>query len=194
MSSETSVVRCFGGEDELYRRYHDEEWARPITDERGLYERLCLEGFQSGLSWLTVLRKREAFRRAFGNFDPEIVAKFVDADVDRLVGDSSIIRHRGKILAAIQNARATVNLRASGSPLPKLIWSFVPQSLPPPRSFADVPAATAESSALSKELKRSGFRFVGPTTVYALMQAAGLVNDHLANCIVREEIVRLHRG
>lgn len=182
------IIRCFGAGDELYQPYHDHEWGRPITDESKLYERLCLEGFQSGLSWLTVLRKREAFRRAFADFDPEIVAIFGDADIDRLLGDTSIIRHRGKIAAAIENARATLGLRAAGTPLPELIWSFRPERRPAPGSFGDVPAQTPESLALSKVLKRTGFRFVGPTTVYALMQAAGLVNDHLAGCIVRKDV------
>jgi len=186
----SAIVRCFGGSDDLYSRYHDEEWGRPVVDERLLLERLCLEGFQSGLSWLTVLRKRENFRRAFHGFDPETVAAFDQTDIDRLLADATIIRHRGKIEAAIANARATLELRRDGRALPELMWSFRPDFRPAPTSFADVAAATPESTHLSRALKRAGFRFVGPTTVYATMQAAGLVNDHLANCHVRAEVER----
>jgi DNA-3-methyladenine glycosylase I len=162
-----------------YVAYHDDEWGRPVRDARGLYERLCLEAFQSGLSWLTILRKREAFRAAFTGFDPAAVAAFGDADVARLMGDASIVRNRAKILAAIQNARATLEVEDLGA----LIWSFAPPASERPASRADVPAVTAESKALAKELKRRGFAFVGPTTAYALMQACGLVNDHLQGCV-----------
>lgn len=179
------MMRCFGEGDPLYSRYHDEEWGRPIRDERGLYERLCLEGFQSGLSWLVVLRKREHIRRAFHDFDPEVVATFSPADVARLLTDPGIIRNRAKIEAAITNARATLALRNTGTPLPALIWSFRPPPRPAPRTAAEVPASTHESAALAATLRRAGFRFVGPTTVYALMQAGGLVNDHLADCSAR---------
>jgi DNA-3-methyladenine glycosylase I len=157
-----------------------------VRDERGLFERVSLEAFQSGLSWLTILRKREAFRAAFAQFDPEAVAAFADDDVARLLGDAGIVRNRAKIEATIANARATVALRDAGTSLPEVMWAHRPEGRrPAPASFADVPAATDESQALAKELKRHGFRFVGPTTAYAAMQACGLVNDHLAGCVVR---------
>jgi DNA-3-methyladenine glycosylase I len=190
-SGAVEPIRCWSTTDPLYQAYHDTEWGRPVTDERGLYERLCLEGFQSGLSWLTILRKRESFRRAFAGFDPDGVARFADEDVERLLGDAGIVRHRGKIEAAIQNARAAVALRAAGTPLHELVWAHRPPPRPAPRSWDDWQATTPESTALSKELKRAGFRFVGPTTVYATMQACGVVNDHLADCFVREEVERL---
>ena len=180
-------VRCWDTSDLLYQAYHDEEWGRPVRDERGLYERLCLEGFQSGLSWLTILRKREGFRAAFDGFDPERVAEFGERDVKRLLADASIVRHRGKIEAAITNARATVELRAS-APLHELFWSYAPERHDVPASHADWFASTPESTALSKRLKQAGFRFVGPTTVYAAMQACGVVNDHLASCWVRDAV------
>jgi DNA-3-methyladenine glycosylase I len=179
-----SLKRCWPTTDELYIAYHDEEWGRPVRDERGLYERLCLEGFQSGLSWLTILRKREGFRAAFERFDPDVVAGFGERDVERLLADASIVRHRGKIEAAIANARATVALRDE-APLQELFWSYAPAVHNPPRGNGDWQASTAESTALSKRLKKAGFRFVGPTTVYAAMQACGVVNDHLADCWVR---------
>jgi DNA-3-methyladenine glycosylase I len=163
-----------------------------VRDERGLYERLCLEGFQSGLSWLTILRKRDGFRAAFAGFDPERVAAFTARDVTRLVGDPSIVRHRGKIEAAIANARATVALRDS-APLHELVWSYAPEQHPAPRTPADWRSSTPESTALSKRLKAAGFRFVGPTTVYATMQACGVVNDHLAGCIVRDAVEAARR-
>jgi DNA-3-methyladenine glycosylase I len=178
------LIRCWTSSDPVYDAYHDEEWGRPVRDERGLYERLCLEGFQSGLSWLTILRKREGFRAAFEGFDPDVVARFGERDVERLLQDPSIVRHRGKIEAAIANARATVALR-DDVPLHELFWSYAPPAHEPPRSPADWPAQTPESKALAKELRRRGFRFVGPTTVYAGMQACGVVNDHLAACWVR---------
>jgi DNA-3-methyladenine glycosylase I len=179
---------CWESNDPLYAAYHDEEWGRPVRDERGLYERLCLEGFQSGLSWLTILRKREGFRAAFAGFDPDAVAAFGVADVERLLGDAGIVRHRGKIEAAIANARATVALREAGTPLHELVWSHAPLRHRPPRRQADWPATTDESAALAKALRRAGFRFVGPTTVYAAMQACGVVNDHLAGCPVRQAV------
>jgi len=179
------VKRCWETADEAYNAYHDEEWGRPVLDERGLYERLCLEGFQSGLSWLTILRKREAFREAFAGFDPERVAAFGEADVERLLGDAGIIRHRGKIEATIANARATLALREAGTPLHELIWAHRPPAKPAPRTTADWAASTPESVALAKVLRKAGFRFLGPTTVYAGMQACGLVNDHLADCVAR---------
>jgi DNA-3-methyladenine glycosylase I len=183
-------VRCWQSDDPDYVRYHDEEWGRPVRDEQAIYERLCLEGFQSGLSWLTILRKRPAFRVAFDGFDPERVARFGEADVALLLDDAGIVRHRGKIEAAIANARATVALRASGQPLHELFWAHRPAVHPAPASPADWRAETAESAALAKRLRAAGYRFVGPTTVYAAMQACGVVNDHLAGCFVRGEVDR----
>jgi DNA-3-methyladenine glycosylase I len=182
--------RCWPTADPLYQAYHDEEWGRPVRDERGLYERLCLEGFQSGLSWLTILRKREGFRKAFAGFDPERVARFGARDVARLVADASIVRHRGKIEAAIANARATLELRAAGTPLEHIVWAHRPAPRTAPVGSADWQATTPESTALSKALRSAGFRFVGPTTVYAAMQACGVVNDHLADCWVRADVER----
>ena len=180
--------RCWSSGDPLYVAYHDEEWGRPVLEERGLLERICLEGFQSGLSWLTILRKRDNFRTAFAGFDPERVARFGERDVTRLLGDAAIIRHRGKIEAAIANARGTLALREAGTPLNELVWEHRPQRHRAPRSPRDWAATSQESVALSKTLKRAGFRFVGPTTVYAAMQACGVVNDHLAGCIVRRDV------
>jgi DNA-3-methyladenine glycosylase I len=171
-----------------YAGYHDREWGRPVVDDRGLYERLCLEAFQSGLSWLTILRKREAFRAAFAEFQIGRVAAFGEADLKRLLADDGIVRNRAKIQATIENARAALRLCESGEPLSQLIWSFRPQRKATPRSRSDLPATTRESAALAGELKRRGFRFVGPTTAYALMQACGLVNDHLAGCAVRDQV------
>jgi DNA-3-methyladenine glycosylase I len=187
-TSATEPVRCWPTADPLYLAYHDEEWGRPVRDERGLYERLCLEGFQSGLSWLTILRKRENFRRAFAEFDPEAVARFGTRDVDRLLGDAGIVRHRGKIEAAIANAQGVLALRRAGTPLPELVWSYRPSRHPVARTHADWLAQTAESKDLSRRLKQAGFRFVGPTTVWAAMQACGVVNDHLAGCWVRDAV------
>jgi DNA-3-methyladenine glycosylase I len=178
-------VRCFGEGDPLYERYHDEEWGRPVTDERGLFERLSLEAFQSGLAWITILRKREAFRAAFGGFEADAVADFGERDVERLLADAGIVRNRAKIDATIANARATVALRAAGTPLQELVWAHRPAPQPAPVSWKDVRPLAPESAALAKELRRRGFRFVGPTTLYALMQACGLVNDHLADCPAR---------
>jgi DNA-3-methyladenine glycosylase I len=183
-------IRCWTTNDPSYNAYHDEEWGRPVVDERGLLERLCLEGFQSGLSWLTILRKRENFRAAFASFDPEQVARFGSRDIRRLLADAGIVRHRGKIEAAIANARGTLALREAGTPLDELVWSHRPTARRPYKGIRDLPSTTPESVALSKELKRAGFRFVGPTTVYAAMQACGVVNDHIATCFVREEVQR----
>lgn len=188
-------MRCFGDGDPLYTAYHDEEWGRPVRDERGLFERVSLEAFQSGLSWLTILRKRDAFRTAFAGFDPDVVARFGSDDVARLLADVGIVRNRAKVEATIANARATVALREAGRPLHELVWSFAPDGQrPAPAAFADVPAVTPESTALAKELKRHGFRFVGPTTAYAAMQACGLVNDHLAGCVARVATERAQAG
>jgi DNA-3-methyladenine glycosylase I len=182
--------RCWwGASTPDYVTYHDDEWGRPVKDDRGIYERMVLEGFQSGLSWLTILRKRENFRKAFANFEIDQVARFGDTDVNRLLNDAGIVRHRGKIEAAIANAKAAAAL---DQPLAELVWSFAPDdNRPAPTTLDDIPAITPESTALSKELKKHGFRFVGPTTAYATMQACGLVNDHLAGCWVRAEVEAL---
>ena len=185
------MTRCWTTSDPAYLAYHDDEWGRPVTDERGLYERLCLEGFQSGLSWLTILRKRDNFRAAFAGFDPEAVARFGERDIERMLQDAGIVRHRGKIEAAVANARGTLDLREAGTPLEELVWSHRPDPAPgPPRGWEDWRTTTPEATALSNRLKRNGFRFVGPTTVYAAMQACGVVNDHLADCFVRDEVER----
>jgi DNA-3-methyladenine glycosylase I len=166
-----------------YMSYHDEEWGKPIRDDHGLYERITLEAFQSGLSWITILRKRENFRTAFAGFDPQLVAAYGRADFDRLMADPGIVRNRLKINAAIANARALLELDKGA--LTELLWSFAPVDRPAPKTNADVPATTPESVAMSKALKKNGFVFIGPTTCYALMQATGIVNDHLADCISR---------
>jgi DNA-3-methyladenine glycosylase I len=189
------VVRCFGEGDSLMEAYHDEEWGLPVLDERGLFERMSLEAFQSGLSWRTILKKREAFRAAFAGFDPDAVAGFGDAEVERLLADAGIVRNRAKIEATIANARATVALRATAQPLDALIRAHTPA--PPeraPESWAEVPSSTAETVTLARELKRRDFRFVGGTTLYALMQACGLVDDHLADCPARPAVERRRRA
>lgn len=176
------VTRCgWVGDDGDYERYHDDEWGSGMREDRDLYEKLCLEGFQAGLSWITILKRRPALRAAFHGFDPARVAAMGEDDVERLMHDAALIRNRAKILAAIGNARAVLALDV---PLAELMWSFAPEpdGRPRPRGFEDLPAATPESAALSRELKRRGFRFVGPTTMYALMQAAGMVDDHIAGC------------
>jgi len=164
--------------DALLREYYDTEWGLPVRDERGVFERLSLEAFQSGLSWRTVLAKRPAFRSAFAGFDPEVVARFGDADVERMLGDPGIIRNRAKILATIGNARATLELRDEGG-LSAFVWSFQPDRTPEPRTWEEVPSTSPESVALSKALRARGFRFVGPTTMFALMEAIGIVDTHL---------------
>jgi DNA-3-methyladenine glycosylase I len=184
-------LRCWPVRDEISRAYHDEEWGRPVHDEARLLEKACLEGFQSGLSWDTILRKRDAFREAFAGFDAEALARFGDADVERLMGDARIVRNRAKIEAAIANGRATAALHDAGLTLDERVWAYRPDPAPAPRSLADMPSATPESKALARDLKRRGFRFVGPTTMYALMQAVGVVNDHLATCWVRDEVEAL---
>jgi DNA-3-methyladenine glycosylase I len=181
------LARCpWAGATPEYLQYHDSEWGRPVGDERRIYENLCLEGFQSGLSWLTILHKRDNFRRAFAGFDPVAVAAFDEGDIERLLADPGIVRHRGKILATVNNARATLRLRDSGTTLPSLVWHHEPASRPTPSTLATVQSMTPESKALSAELRRHGFRFVGPTTVYATMQALGVVNDHLEGCHFRQ--------
>jgi DNA-3-methyladenine glycosylase I len=172
------VARCWwGASSEEYAAYHDDEWGKPVRDDDALYEKLCLEAFQSGLSWITILRKRENFRAAFAGFEIARVAEFGDDDVARLMGDTGIVRNRAKIEAAIANARAALEVD-----LTELLWSFAPPARARPKSRADIPAVTPESTAMAKELKKRGFKFVGPTTAYALMQACGLVDDHIAGC------------
>ncbi|WP_433056034.1 DNA-3-methyladenine glycosylase I [Dactylosporangium sp. CS-033363] len=178
------LARCgWGGSTPDYLEYHDNEWGREIRDDNGLFERMSLEAFQSGLSWITILRKRPSFRTAFAGFEIEKVAAFGEADVDRLLADTGIVRNRAKIEAAIANARAAAELPGG---IAALLWSFAPSPKPDrPVDFSHVPAVTAESKAMAKDLKKRGFRFVGPTTAYALMQATGMVNDHVAGCFVR---------
>jgi DNA-3-methyladenine glycosylase I len=174
--------------------YHDEEWGHPVTDDDGLFERLCLEGFQSGLSWITILRKREAFRAAFAGFQIDAVARFGARDVKRLMADSGIVRNRAKIDATIENARAAARAREELGSLAALLEPFRESRRRAPRTRADLPATTPGSEALSRELKRRGFRFVGPTTVYSTMQACGLVNDHLAGCVARSAVEAARRA
>ena len=166
--------------DPLLREYYDTEWGMLVRDERGVFERLSLEAFQAGLSWVTILRKRPAFRDAFAGFDPDAVAGFGEADVDRLLADARIVRNRAKVLATITNARATVRLRDTvDDGLAGLVWSYRPESTPRPHRFADIPTQSEQSVALAGDLKRRGFRFVGPTTMYALMEAIGIIDTHL---------------
>jgi DNA-3-methyladenine glycosylase I len=176
------LARCpWGASPEIYRTYHDEEWGVPLHGEQALFERITLEAFQSGLSWLTILRKRPAFRKAFADFDPEVVARYGEDDRERLMADAGIVRNRRKVDAAVVNARAVLALRASGG-LDDLVWSFAPPPRPAPASLAVIPPTTPESVALAAALKAAGFVFVGPTTVYAAMQACGVVDDHLEGC------------
>jgi DNA-3-methyladenine glycosylase I len=181
-SSPDGVTRCPWGGDPAMIAYHDTEWGRVLRGDRELFERMSLEAFQSGLSWAIVLRKRERFREVFASFDPEVVAGFGEADVSRLLDDAGIIRNRMKIEATISNARTLLALDESFS---DLLWSFAPPPRPAPRSYAEVPATTPESVAMAKTLKKRGFRFFGPTTAYALMQATGMVNDHITGCVAR---------
>ena len=179
------LARCaWVGADEEYRRYHDEEWGRPLHGDRALFEKLCLEGFQAGLSWITILRRRDGFRAAFAGFEPDVLAAWGEAEVAERMADSRIIRNRAKIEATLGNARVLLGLQAErgGAALDELIWSFAPDPGRRPHSFDELPATTPESTALSAALRRLGFRFVGPTTVYALMQSAGLVDDHIEGC------------
>ncbi len=181
---DAGIPRCaWVGDDPEYRRYHDEEWGRPLHGDRALFEKLSLEAFQAGLSWITILRRRPTFRLAFRDFDIEAVAAFDDDDVERLMGDTGIIRNRAKIDATISNARITRELVADDpGALDRIIWSFAPPASPRPTSLAYVPAVTPAAAELSGHLKKLGYRFVGPTTMYALMQSAGLVDDHVAGC------------
>jgi len=185
------LARCpWPKQDPLYVAYHDDEWGVPEYDDRALFEKLVLDGFQAGLSWITILRKRDNFRRAFNDFEPEKIARYPKRKIESLMKDAGIVRNRAKIEATIANARATVALHADGGSLHELIWERyrpAPRTAPP-ASFAEVPAQVPESAALAKDLKRRGFRFVGPTTLYALMQATGVVDDHLAGCPVRKRL------
>jgi len=188
---EDGVLRCWWGDSAReYRDYHDREWGFPVADDVRLFEKLSLEGFQSGLSWLTILRKREAFRRAFAGFDFATVARFGERDVERLLADASIVRHRGKIEAVINNARRAVELVEESGSLAAFLWRFEPSPRAGALERAAIEAHTEESRALARELKRRGWRFVGPTTVYAFMQAMGLVNDHTAGCAAWAEVER----
>jgi DNA-3-methyladenine glycosylase I len=183
---EDGVARCWwAASTPDYREYHDREWGFPVADDIRLFEKLSLEGFQAGLSWLTILRKREAFRRAFADFDFNVVAGFGAADVERLLGDAAIVRHRGKIEAVINNAQRAVELVGSEGSLAAMVWRYEPER---PAGKGPILSETAESKALAKELKRRGWRFVGPTTVYAFMQAMGLVNDHVDGCATDAEV------
>lgn len=197
MTGAAGIIRCpwAGIADPEYARYHDEEWGVPVTDDRRLFEKLVLEGFQSGLSWLTILKKRPNFRRAFHDFDAARIARYGEKDIERLLADAGIVRHRGKIEATIANAKAAVAL-TKREPLSQFLWGFVdaqPQ-INQRRSFSDVPAQTELSKRISKALKAEGFRFVGPTTLYAFMQSTGMVNDHLVGCHRHEACARLQRA
>ena len=187
---------CAGSD--LYRAYHDDEWGRPVADDRRLYEKLCLEGFQSGLAWITILRKRPAFRAGFADFDAETVARFGEQDVERLLADAGIVRHRAKILSAINNARRVLALKEEAGSLAAFVWRFEPGPASRPKSLAweDLRRMVdcAESHALAKELKRRGFSFIGPTTLYAFMQAVGMVNDHVEGCADREDVEAARRA
>jgi DNA-3-methyladenine glycosylase I len=192
-SPETPIVRCWWcGDDPLYVRYHDEEWGRPVTDDRRLFEKICLEGFQAGLSWITILRKRDNFRRAFSDFDVDRIARFTASDVDRLVTDPGIVRHRGKIASTINNATRALALRDEFGSLAAYFWKWQPAAGSRPRRITrDLltgMATTPESTALSKDLRTRGWTFVGPTTIYAFMQAMGLVNDHVEECEVGKRL------
>ena len=193
VTGEDGKRRCrWGDGDDRYRAYHDTEWGRPVVDEQGLFERLSLEGLQSGLSWALILRKRDEIREAFARFDPDVVAGFGAADVARLLEDARVIRNRRKLEAIVRNARATVEMRED-VPLPELVWSFRRPTGSAPRGYAGLVSLSPESKELAKELKRRDFAFVGPTTVYSTMQAVGVVNDHLAGCFVRDEVEAARR-
>jgi DNA-3-methyladenine glycosylase I len=177
-----------------YIAYHDDEWGRPVVDDVRMYEKICLEGFQSGLSWLTILRKRPAFRSAFAGFEPDVVAGFGSADIERLLADPGIVRHRGKIEATIANARATLATQEQHGSLAAFLWSFEPKGRRTAPAAGELPALTPESTALSKAMRKLGFRFVGPTTMYAAMQSLGLVNDHVDGCFVRKACAEERRA
>lgn len=186
MSNASEPIRCgWAGTDPLYVAYHDDEWGYPVTDDNRLFEKLCLEGFQSGLSWYTILKKRENFRAAFHDFDITRVAAMDERDTERLLGDAGIVRHRGKIASTINNARRALAIQAEFGSLAAYVWSFEPEAIPAPARLGEIPSETQASKALSKDLRKRGFSFVGPTTVYAFMQAMGLVNDHVSECHCR---------
>jgi len=197
ISGDDGRTRCnWCVSDSEYVRYHDEEWGLPVIDNRLIFEKICLEGFQSGLSWLTILRKRPAFRISFKNFEPDLVAKFNKKDIERLMNNAGIVRHRGKIEATIQNARASLQMQNEGISLAKFVWSFCPENVAlkssrktsrAPKSQRDIQSKTPESQALSKSLRKRGFKFVGETTMYAAMQSLGVVNDHYLGCHRREK-------
>lgn len=186
-----STFRCFGSGTEIYERYHDQEWGRPVLGEQALFERLCLESFQSGLSWLVILRKREGFRRAFADFDPAIVAGYGPDDVERLLATTEIVRNRAKIDATIANAAATLALPGQGLSLRDMLWGLRPDDAAPAEHLSDLPAFSAATTTLARQMKRLGFRFLGPTTLYSALQACGIVNDHVAHCPVRAEVEAL---
>jgi len=193
LRDEGGIVRCSWGDSPLlYRRYHDREWGMPVRSDRRLFEKICLEGFQAGLSWLTILRKRESFRRAFGRFDPEVVARFGERDVAHLLGDDGIVRHRGKIESTINNAKRALELRDELGSLARYFWGWEPVAEARPKRLTWAVlrklGKTPESIALSRDLKARGWTFVGPTTAYAFMQAMGLVNDHIQGCTARERV------
>ena len=199
VTGDDGVTRCFwGASTDDYAAYHDTEWGYPVDDDRRLFEKICLEGFQSGLSWLTILRKRENFRAAFANFEPDAVAQFGDADVERLLGDAGIVRHRGKIEASINNAKRACELIDDEGSIAAYVWKFEPAAAdrPDPLTWPALTemAITPESKALANDLKQRGWRFVGPTTAYAFMQAMGLVNDHVDGCAIRERVATARRS
>ena len=184
ITDESGLTRCWwAAEPEIYRIYHDTEWGHPVTEDRRLFEKICLEGFQSGLSWLTILRKRPNFRAAFADFEIEKVAGFGESDVSRLLGDAGIVRHQGKIRSTINNAQCALDLVEDRGTLARYFWDWADPTDEPPK---DMTPTTATSTAISKELKQHGWSFVGPTTIYAFMQAMGLVNDHLEGCHIRQ--------
>jgi DNA-3-methyladenine glycosylase I len=192
INAEDGISRCWWGvEPEIYCHYHDDEWGRPTTDDTRLFEKICLEGFQAGLSWLTILRKRENFREGFAGFEPEAVARFGEADVERLLDDTGIVRHQGKIRSAINNAGLALDLIDEKGSLAAHFWSWAE---PETQAPTEISATTPVSTAMSKDLKKRGWSFVGPTTVYAFMQAMGLVNDHLDGCHVREACAEERRS
>jgi len=188
------VERCaWAGEDAENVRYHDEEWGRPVVDDSRLFEKLCLEGFQSGLSWLTVLKKRPQFRKQFKNFEIRKVAKMTEADIERLLLDPGIIRHRGKIVSTIKNASRALELQAEFGSLAAYLWRFEPDEMAAPEKRGGIESETEASRALSKDLRKRGWTFVGPTTVYAFMQAMGLVNDHVPECVIQKRVSRARK-
>jgi DNA-3-methyladenine glycosylase I len=182
------TVRCFGDGDPLYAEYHDLEWGRPVLDEQGLYERICLEGFQAGLTWRLILSRRPLLRQAFAGFRPDAVAGFTAADIEAILALPGMIRHRGKVAAAVDNARSTLALRSGGLSLAEVVWAHRPPAAAPRSPGTPPPARTEASAALARCLRGHGFRFIGPTNAYALMQASGLVNDHGAGCAVHDEV------